>query len=43
MVREAVISTFFGASPLPWCEPSQNGCVFERPHAHHQYVPASAG
>jgi len=36
MLRGSVTSTFFGAKPLPLCEPSQNGWPFDFPHAHHQ-------
>jgi hypothetical protein len=25
-----------GVKAEPLCEPSQNGCDLERPHAHHQ-------
>jgi hypothetical protein len=35
-VLASVISVFNGAKPVPLCEPSQNGCDFDRPHAHHQ-------
>ena len=34
-------SNFTGCWPVPLWEPLQNGCVAERPHAHHQYSPAS--
>ena len=37
---EAIV-TFFGVSPVPLWEPSQNGCWLERPQAHHQYSPGS--
>jgi hypothetical protein len=40
-VLASVISVFFGAKPVPLCEPSQKGWLWERPHAHHQYVPGS--
>jgi len=32
----SVISTFTGVKPLPLCAPSQNGCIEEYPHEHHQ-------
>jgi hypothetical protein len=40
-VLVSAISVFNGAKPEPLCEPSQNGCDFDWPHAHHQYVPGS--
>jgi hypothetical protein len=30
----ASITTSIGSMPVPACEPSQYGCVFERPQAH---------
>jgi len=35
-VFDSVISTFLGAKPVPLCEPSQNGCPLDRPHAHQK-------
>jgi len=29
-----VISVFTGVKVVPLCEPSQNGCVLDWPHAH---------
>jgi hypothetical protein len=40
-VLASVISTFIGAKPVPLCEPSQNGCDFDRPQAHQKHVPGS--
>jgi hypothetical protein len=37
----SVMTTFTGLNPLSLCAPSQNGCVEEYPHEHHQYVPGS--
>jgi hypothetical protein len=41
-VFDSVISIFLGPKLVPLCEPSQKGCVFERPHEHHQYAIGSA-
>jgi hypothetical protein len=42
-VLASVISAFFGVKPVPLCEPSQNGWLFDLPQAHHQNVPGSIG
>jgi hypothetical protein len=35
-VLASAISVFNGVKPVPLCEPSQNGCDFDRPHAHQK-------
>ena len=37
----SVISTFCGTRFVPWWDPSQNGCLEDFPHEHHQYSPGS--
>ena len=36
MVSGCFSSKIAGSMLLPSCEPSQKGCVFERPHWHHK-------
>jgi hypothetical protein len=35
-VRVSLASYFTGVNSLPLCEPSQKGCLAERPQLHHQ-------